>query len=124
VLLGFQYNSVFERRYDDLARPSKTMHLASFLLVLIAFILFTTVASAHRLREKGEDSEGFHRRAGMLIGAALFPLALAIGLDVYVYLGIYLPAPAAVAAGGAVTLMAGWFWYGLEIKARRHYGRH
>src|SRR5215210_3004259 len=83
VLLGFQYKGVFEPGFDRLPVPSQYLKLVSFSLLLATLALLLAVPAYHRIVEKGEDTPGFHGLLTDLMKLALFPFALALGVDFF-----------------------------------------
>ena len=84
ILLGFQYNALFQPAFEHLAPWRKTVELASFALLVLSLALMIAPASRHQLAERGEstaDQAFFTRR---MIAASLAPFAVALGLNIVV----------------------------------------
>jgi hypothetical protein len=84
ALLGFQFASLLVEGFEKLPQTSKYVHFISLSLVALAIILMMTPAAYHRLVERGEQTEHFHRFASRTLLASMIPLALGITGDFYV----------------------------------------
>lgn len=84
ALLGFQFISLLMEAFEKLPQSSKDVHFISLSLIALAVILLMTPSAYHRLVERGEDTEHFHRFVTRILLAAMIPLALGITGDFYV----------------------------------------
>lgn len=119
VLVGFQMRSVFEKGFESLPLVSQALKLFALGLMLLAVALIIAPSAYHRLVEGGEDTHEVHRYASRLMGWALLPFALGIGLDLCVAAQKVLGWKAGAAAGLFGALAAASFWYGVEFYMRR-----
>ncbi len=121
ALLGFQFASILVSGFTELPRSSQIVHLASLALVALATILLIAPAAYHRIVEKGEDTEHFHRTASALVLSALPPLALGVTGDFYVVARKIIGSQAgAIVAAGALFAFAAIMWFALSfIRAAR-----
>jgi hypothetical protein len=118
VLLGFQFQSVFQKGFDRLPASSQRLLLVSLALVVVSFILLVAPAAYHRLVERGADSERVHRFTTRLVGAALVPFGLGLTAAAYIA-GREVGGPGVGGLLGAfVGLAAFFFWFGLEKMTR------
>lgn len=121
ILLGFAYRSFFERGFETLPDWARATKLVSLCVILVAVALVMAPCPFHRLAEGGEDSERIHRVATRCADVALFPFAVALGLDVLIAAvkveGI--AARLALGVAGATTAAALLFWYALPMLRRR-----
>ncbi|MEA3187854.1 MAG: hypothetical protein QOD99_1684 [Chthoniobacter sp.] len=120
ALLGFQLITFLTDAFEKLPRSSQLLHFASTLLVALSAILLMTPPAYHRLVERGEDSEHFHRLAGRFVIGAMVPLALGISSEFYIVsLKITLSTALAATFGSAVlvTFIGLWFVFPL-LQAR------
>jgi Family of unknown function (DUF6328) len=120
ALLGFQFATVFTEAFDQLSPALKWVHFASLGCIALVIILLITPAAWHRIVERGEHNERFHRFASAMIVAALVPLALGLTGDFYVVAHKITHAPA-LAAGMAAAVGVLFFglWFGLTLGRRR-----
>ena len=84
ALLGFQFASLLMEGFEKLPQTSKYVHFASLSLIALAIIFMMTPAAYHRLVERGEETEHFHRFSSRMLLASMIPLALGITGDFYV----------------------------------------
>jgi hypothetical protein len=84
ALFGFQLVAVFSERFDTTLSPvQQAVHLVALLLSGIAIALAMAPAAYHRQTEQGQVSAHFLRVASGFISVALWPLAVALSLDIY-----------------------------------------
>jgi cytochrome bd-type quinol oxidase subunit 2 len=126
ALLGFQFITTLTEAFEKLPSSSKYIHLASLALVTVSIILLMTPAAYHRIVERGELTEHFHRFASRIIIAAMIPLALGISCDFY--LVVRKVTESAVGAIIAALVMLFFFyglWFGFTLyrRNREHSGR-
>ncbi|HEV2912176.1 MAG TPA: DUF6328 family protein [Pyrinomonadaceae bacterium] len=119
VLLGFQYRSVFESGFEKLPQSSQYLKLCGLCLMLVAVALIMWPGAFHRIVEEGEDRESVHRFTSGVMGVALMPFALGLGLDLYVAAERVMGRTAGLISGLAIILIALFFWYGLEAVRRQ-----
>jgi hypothetical protein len=77
-----------------------------------------TPGADHRLCERGEDTPGFHRFATTFASLALFPFAVALGLDLAIACCHLAGARGGIIAGVVMGAIAVGMWYGLELVFR------
>ena len=119
VLLGFQYRGFFEKGYEKLPAAGQVCELAGLFALLTTLGLLFLPVARHRLVERGNDSERFHRFGMLVMRAALAPFGVALTLDLAVA-GDRIFGPWGGAAAGAVTaLAASGFWYGHFLRRDR-----
>jgi hypothetical protein len=113
ALFGFQLVAIFSARFDtSLTTLQQHVHLVALLLSGIAIALAMAPAAYHRQTELGQVSAHFLRVASGFISAALWPLAVALTLDVYLVAHVITGRAAwsAAAAGVLAGVLAGlWF---------------
>jgi hypothetical protein len=120
ALLGFQFITMVLDDFDKLPESSKWVHLVSLLLTALSTLLLMMPAAYHRLAERGENTEEFHRFAGRAVLASMVPLALGISGDFFVVVRKVTESTAF--ATGAAGLLLGFFyglWFGFTISRRR-----
>jgi hypothetical protein len=120
ALLGFQFATILLEGFDKLPEALKWLHFASLGCMAIAIVLLITPAAWHRIVEKGEENERFHKLASAMVVAALVPIAFGLSGDFFV-VSYKITHSAAVAAGlsGAALVMFFGLWFGLTL-GRRH----
>jgi hypothetical protein len=119
ALLGFQFIVILSESFDKLPSLSKYIHLAALGLNALAIVLLITPAAYHRMVERGEETEHFHRFASKVLVAALVPLALAMASDVYVVVQKVTESPLISVVSALVILAIFWeLWFGLPLYRR------
>ena len=119
ALLGFQFISILTESFDKLSAVSKYVHLASLGLTALAIVLLITPAAYHRMVERGEETEHFHRFASKVLIAALVPLALGMAGDVYVVVQKVTDSLLVSIVSALVILAIFWeLWFGLPLYRR------
>jgi hypothetical protein len=115
VLLGFQFRAVFEPGFDRLPEHARYLKLIGLALMTIAVGLLMAPGPYHQIVERGEDTPNLHRYTTRIAELALLPFAVAFGLDMFVAAEKLTGSAMATVAGILMTLVALFFWYGLEV---------
>jgi hypothetical protein len=119
ALLGFQFIVILTESFDKLPSTSKYVHLAALGLNALAIVLLITPAAYHRMVERGEETEHFHRFASKILIAALVPLALGMSGDVYVVVQKVTDSLLISVVSALVLLAIFWeLWFGLPLYRR------
>jgi hypothetical protein len=119
ALLGFQFATFLMEGFDRLPASLKYIHTASLSMVALATILLMTPAAYHRIVERGEETEQFHRFASAMVIAAMIPLALGMSGDFYVVLMKVTQSQSLSITAAAVALMFFYgLWFGLMLYLR------
>jgi hypothetical protein len=118
VLIGFQYQGVFQPGFERLPTHAQLLRVVALGLLLLTAGFLLAPGPYHQIVEGGHDSTRVITFTSRIASLALLPFALGIGIDIYVAcLGI-LDARLAIAAGVAAAMVALTFWYGLEWAIR------
>jgi len=126
ALLGFQLITFLMDGFEKLPSISKYVHLTSLCLTAASIILLMTPAAYHRIVERGEETEEFHRFASRTLIAAMVPLAIAVCADFFVVVwAVTESIEAALVCGAAMLLLFFGLWFGLPsywrvTTARKH----
>ena len=125
ALLGFQFVTVLTDAFDKLEPSSRYLHLAALGCVALSVVLLLAPATYHRIVERGEETEHFHRFASAMVLAAVVPLALGITGDLFVVARriTHHVTLATVLAGASLALMFG-LWFGFTGVLRLRQARH
>ena len=119
ALLGFQFVVILTESFDKLPPLSKYIHLAALGLNALTIVLLITPAAYHRMVERGEETEHFHRFSSKVLVAALVPLALALASDVYVVVQKVTESQLVSVVSALVVLAIFWeLWFGLTLYRR------
>ena len=124
ALFGFQLIAVFNQGFGEkLSHADQMVHLVALVLTVLATVLVMTPAALQRHAEPREVSERFVWLAANLLLAAMYPLAVAVALDVYVVVGIVTESDTVGAVIGLVVLVAFLvFWTFVPRREKRKYG--
>ena len=120
TLLGFQFSVFLMESFDKLPDSSRYLHFAALALVALSIVLLMTPAAYHRIAERGEETEHFHRFASRTLLAAMVPLALGLSVDFFIVARKVTESPA-LAAALALALLALFYglWFGFTAYRRR-----
>lgn len=120
ALFGFQTIAVFNQRFGDMAPLARDCHLAALMLVVLAIGLVMAPAAWHRLASPERVTRELVRLSSRLICAALWPLSLAIAMDVGVVVQLATGVPAASFGGAVLTLLfLALLWFVAPLYRRR-----
>ncbi len=123
VLIGFQFQSVFQSVFDRLPAWTQYLKLGGLGLLLFALAWLIAPAAYQSLTVHGEDTPGLNQFTTRAAAIALLPFSLGVAIEFFIaglrVQGVTLGWAAGLAALG-LTLFA---WYGLEMFARRRVAR-
>src|SRR5438105_12684907 len=83
ILLGFQFRAFLEPGFQRLPPISQNLWLVSLALMLLAMLLLMCPAAFHEIVERGDLTPRVLRFTMRVMGWALLPFGLAIGIDLY-----------------------------------------
>jgi DMSO reductase anchor subunit len=119
ALLGFQLVTFLMEAFEKLPASSKYIHLVSLALVALSIVLLMTPAAYHRIVERGEETEHFHRFASRILVAAMVPLALGVCGDLFVVARkVTSSAEFALAASVFMLFVFYGLWFGFTVYLR------
>lgn len=124
VLLGFECKAAFETGFDRLPVAAQYLKLGSFGILLVALALLLTVPAYHRIAQQGENTPEFASLLRNLMWLALFPFALALGIDLGIVGDKLFGAIGGVVTGLVGVSVAFFFWYGIGALHQRNRGDH
>jgi len=114
VMLGFEYQAVFQPVFQYLSPMIQNLRLIGLGCMLVALALFLSPAAYHQVVEAGRLSENLNRFISKVTTVGLVPFAIAMGIDFHTISERILPPPLAIVASVLLVLMALFFWYGIE----------
>ena len=114
ILFGFHLNGAFQSRFPDLPELSRVLHAISFVLMAAAIALLIAPSLQHRIVDGGVATPRIIAATTRLAGTALLPVAVSLGIDLYVVISHHFgPVPgASIGTGFCALALAGW--YGAE----------
>ena len=115
ILIGFDFQGVFNSGFDKLPESSHYLKIISLGLLLVTLCLVLSPAPYHKLVEHNHNTRRFHRFIRKVILFALFPFAVGLGLDIYIATEKILGVTQAIIIGALTALFALFAWYGLGL---------
>src|SRR5437588_8887608 len=106
VLFEFQFNSIFQEGFEELASTSRLFELSGLTLLMLAVGLLIAPWMRHRIVERGKDSVALLVLATDLAGLALLPLSISLAFDLFVAMERIAGLLGAAIAGGAFFLVS------------------
>jgi hypothetical protein len=122
ILLGFQYEALFQNSFQTIAALRKALELTAFGLLLLAMVLMIAPAAFHQISEKGRSTVRQKQFTKLMVAVSLAPFALAIGVNVVVATGAALGLAGAAELGVGAAMGAAFLWYGVPIMAAQPRG--
>ena len=119
VLFGFQFGGIFQQQFDSLPAVSRALIGAGLPLLMLALALLVMPSMHHRIVERGQDSPRVLALATLGAGLALFPVAVALALDILVAMERIVRPAAALAVAGTFFALAMLCWYAIAWLAER-----
>jgi hypothetical protein len=121
VLLGFQFQGLFQDNFATVGGAGRTLDAVGMTFLMAALALMMAIPCQHRLVDGGEATQRVYRASKRYAELALVPLACGIGCNVFVATqGSFGKATGTLLALTAFALAA-LAWYVLGITLRRHW---
>jgi hypothetical protein len=118
ALFGFQLIAVFNDGFaQKLDKAHQLLHFAAILLVSVAVALVMTPAAIHRQTQQRQVSERFIWISSRFVLASMFPLAIALCLDMYL-IGVVILGRTALSVAFAAALLACIFLLWILVPSR------
>jgi hypothetical protein len=114
ILFGFQLNGMFQDAFEEISTLAHSLNACGFFLMASTVGLLIAPSMQHRLVERGQDTQRMQRATNLFAGLALIPFAPSLGITFYIVLERHAGAAIAAAAGMAFSLLALFFWFGIE----------
>jgi len=119
VFIGFHYRSVFDSGFAHLPSTSQYLRLGALGLMLLTLALLLAPATYHQMVEAGEDTEELLHFTTTLMGWALLPFAVSVGVDLFIATEKVTNSVLGIWVGLTSTGVAGWCWYGPAVLRQR-----
>jgi len=130
ALFGFQLICVFQDRfYTHLSNFDQSLHVCAILLVVISIGLLMAPAAYHRQAEAGRISQFFLHLSSRYLTIGMFPLALAISIDVFIVVKTVFAGSALATVLSLLmflTLLGLWFFqprWGNYVRSKNLFGK-
>jgi hypothetical protein len=122
VLLGFQFQAVFQDGFGRLPEEAKAAAATALLLMILALGLLITPSIYHTAVEEQRATRRIANLVTRFTQIALWPFAIALGLDLGVAFERIHGAAAGLAAALAFSTLALVLWLGVGMAARQSHG--
>ena len=119
VLLGFQYQALFQPGFDRLPAWGRGLNGVALGLMLVVIACLLAPTSFHRIAEGGRVTARMLVLASRTSECALAAFALAIGLDCAIVTETVMGVAALALFGLAVLATAFLLWFGYELAIKR-----
>lgn len=120
ALFGFQLIAVFNSGFSQLlSGVDQKLHLFALVLTAISIAFVMAPAAYHRQTGTHEVSNDFLKLASNLLLLGMFPLMVAICIDVYLVVQIFLEKSVAVLITLCLTMLFVLLWY-IIPQLRKH----
>jgi hypothetical protein len=121
VLLGFQFQGLFQDNFATVGVAGRTFDAVGMIFLMAALALMMAIPCQHRLVEGGEATQRIYRASKRYAELALVPLACGIGCNLFVATqGSFGKATGTLLALTAIAL-AVCAWYVLGVTLRQHW---
>ena len=120
ILLGFEFQCVFQDRFDRLTN-AKQLNLAALGLVVLSVAILIAPSMQHRIVEAGQSTPRLIQTTNRLAGAALVPLTAGLALSAFVVVQLSFGPAAGIAVAGFLACTSIFCWFGLEIFVVGHH---
>lgn len=109
IVIGFQFGAVFQEGFQFFPLYSQYLSLLALLFALIGLAFLLWPATYHQIVAVGCDTRPTLDFTNRAIAIALFPLALGLGIDMYICLTRLLGETRSMVFAGALTSLALFF---------------
>lgn len=119
ILLGFQYQAVFQPAFDRLAAGAKLLEPIAFGLMLLSLTFVVSPITFHRLAER---SDATLRECGwitLMITLSLLAFAVSLGFNVVMVTADDRGPALAIGIAVATAALSLFLWFGMTLMNRR-----
>ena len=115
ILVGFEFQCVFQDGFDNLDQASKHMSLAALGLIVLSTGLLIAPSMQHRLVETGQSTPRLIEMTNLLASLALLPLTIGLAFSAYVVTQRTFGPAWGAAFAPFFGCAAAFCWFGLEF---------
>jgi Family of unknown function (DUF6328) len=121
VLFGFQFDALFQERFEAASAPVRAASAAGFVFIVATLALLIAAPSIHRIAYRGESTLRMRGIAARLAETALMTLAITLACDVFIVTHLQFGNTMAIWSAVATLVIAALLWYGIGLpwRARR-----
>jgi hypothetical protein len=123
IIIGFQFNSVFQNSFSKLPVSSQYLKIGGLALMLAAFVFLIAPSTYYLIVEKGENTLRLNKYINTMAWFALLPFAVGMAIDMFVSTNKIISHAAGIGAGIGVLVLALTFWYAIEFLKKSRKGR-
>jgi len=113
ILLGFEFQCVFQDGFDGLGPGAKHLSLGSLGLIVLSTAILIAPSMQHRLVEAGQSTPRLIGATNRLTGWALLPLTIGLALSAYVVTQRTFGSTIGSAVAAFLGCAASFCWFGL-----------
>jgi hypothetical protein len=121
ILLGFEFQCIFQEGFDGLTDGSKHLSIAALGFVLLSIAILIAPSMQHRIVEAGQSTPRLIQATSCHSGAALIPLTIGVALSAYVVTNRALGPSIGIATAAFQFIASSFCWFGLGFLV---IGRH
>lgn len=121
ILLGLQFHSVFQERFEALPHEDRILSAIALALMFTSVATLITPSAFHRIAEQGTSTTRIKDITGKLAAIALLPFAVTLGIDLDITLNQAFSSRMIAKAAGElfmVLAIAGWYGVGTFMKRK------
>ncbi|HEX8555360.1 MAG TPA: DUF6328 family protein [Sphingomonas sp.] len=115
ILLGAQYQAVFQKTFSALPKLTQHLHIASLCLTLTSFALLMSPVPRHLLGEDAESTHGIHTFTTRVAAWSLPPFAGAMALVIMVATESAIGPALSITTGALTLVITAALWFGPMI---------
>src|SRR5258705_6878552 len=121
ILLGFQFQCVFQDRFDLLAEEAKALNLGALSLIVLSIAILIAPLMQHRIVVAGQSTIRLILVTNRMAGAALVPLIAGFTLSAFVVVDLSFCAVAGTSLASLLACASAFSWFGLELLVVSHH---
>src|SRR5262245_42048840 len=84
IVLGFQFEAIFQHKFSDLPRSVQGLTAVAVVLIVLALGLLLAPVPYHRLVAGGNNTAETRRFTTRMVAVAPLPFAACISLDIFI----------------------------------------
>jgi hypothetical protein len=115
ILLGFEFQCVFQEEFNSLSQMAKGLSLGSLELIVLSIAALIAPSMQHRLVEVGQSTPRLIEITNRLTSTALLPLTIGLSISAYVVMERTFGFAIGMATAGLFGCVSAFCWFGFEI---------
>jgi hypothetical protein len=118
ILLGFQFREVFSETFGEWPSATRYYHAAGLALMTVVVGLLIAPGPYHRIVMGGREDPRLQWVINVIATSALLPLAVALGIDLFIVGERIFGRSPGIAVGASMTVLALSAWYGVPYASK------